>query len=98
MTKRNRPSVSLKGESGPCALCRRVKKLVMDHCHAEGELREKLCGTCNSGLGMFRDDPELLRRAADYIERWRETFKDDELLSFARSKTCEQYRALFPRQ
>jgi hypothetical protein len=32
-------------------------------------VRGLLCTTCNHGLGHFRDDPQLMRRAADYIER-----------------------------
>ena len=42
-----------------------------DHCHATGVIRGFLCRACNVGLGHFKDDPELMRRAAEYIERYR---------------------------
>ena len=45
--------------------------LVIDHDHATGELRGLLCKTCNKALGCFQDDPEMLRRAARYVEWFR---------------------------
>jgi hypothetical protein len=39
----------------------------LDHCHTTGKIRGVLCGACNIGLGHFRDNPEFLRRAADYL-------------------------------
>lgn len=63
-------------QSGVCALCGSTSRgfrtrpgLVVDHCHATGKVRGLLCGDCNTALGRFNDDPALLRRALDYLER-----------------------------
>ena len=59
-------------QEGKCLLCGKVsKRLVVDHDPEMKALRGLLCGRCNSGLGMLLDSPELLRRAADYIEYYR---------------------------
>lgn len=51
-----------------CPICRReTKDLVDDHDHATGFSRELICRACNAGLGMFKDDPVALRRAARYL-------------------------------
>ena len=39
----------------------------LDHNHGTGEFRGFLCDSCNTGLGKFRDDPDLLARAIDYL-------------------------------
>jgi hypothetical protein len=46
------------------------KPLYVDHCHKTGTVRKLLCQHCNSGLGMFKDNPELLEKAAEYLKRW----------------------------
>lgn len=53
-----------------CAICgvsAGSRRLCVDHDHKTGKIRGILCGNCNSGLGRFKDDPELLRKAAQYL-------------------------------
>src|ERR687897_357738 len=40
----------------------------VDHCHDTERVRGLLCRGCNLGLGYFRENPEALRRAVDYLE------------------------------
>ncbi len=58
---------------GKCHICggeektRGKSRLSVDHDHVTGRVRGLLCGPCNKGLGMFRDNPFLLRCAATYV-------------------------------
>lgn len=57
-----------------CDICHEItepRKLHYEHCHATGKFRGWACQNCNHGLGNFKDSPELLRAAADYLERSR---------------------------
>jgi hypothetical protein len=60
-------------QDGRCALCQTHAVdcmrgiLVIDHDHETGKVRALLCGKCNSGLGMFADNPALMRLAAEYV-------------------------------
>jgi hypothetical protein len=55
-------------QRGECAICKRVVKLVTDHDHKTGKFRGLLCNPCNSGLGFFRDSPDNLISAKQYLE------------------------------
>lgn len=65
----------LKNQNELCAICGRtqtihgtITQLVVDHNHESGEIRGLLCSNCNIGLGMFKDDSNCLRKAAEYVE------------------------------
>lgn len=53
-----------------CEVCGRTDRLVVDHDHGTGEARGVLCNWCNVALGNAQDDPEILRKIAEYIERF----------------------------
>jgi hypothetical protein len=68
-------------QNNSCALCEDVFDVTpaIDHDHSccSGTkscgkcIRGLLCHRCNTALGSFRDSPELLRKAAEYVERKR---------------------------
>ena len=60
--------VLYEAQEGLCLVCRSHHEVLhVDHCHDTNRVRGLLCGTCNRGLGLFYDNPELLQRAADYL-------------------------------
>jgi Recombination endonuclease VII len=70
-------------QNGVCLICRKpevardnnnagkIRRLSIDHDHETGKVRGLLCAKHNSALGLFQDDPVLLRAAADYLEKSR---------------------------
>lgn len=51
-----------------CHLCGGDYNLAIDHCHATGVLRGILCAYCNTALGSFKDDTDLMGRAIAYLK------------------------------
>lgn len=51
-----------------CAITGSTERLHLDHCHATGKVRGALCGKINTAIGLFNEDPRLLRAAAEYLE------------------------------
>lgn len=69
-----------------CAICNvvpfkmrddHVSGLNLDHCHDTGKPRALLCHNCNRGLGLFQDDPAILRAAALYVEYHNDLGRDE---------------------
>jgi protein-arginine kinase activator protein McsA len=62
----------LKSQNFGCAICGakkngRKKNFVIDHCHSSNKVRGLLCTQCNAGLGNYKDSPDLLRKAINYL-------------------------------
>ena len=61
---------------GLCAICEQAPNgkrgegsLHVDHDHTTGVIRGLLCGTCNKGLGLFRDDVGRLEKVIRYLKK-----------------------------
>lgn len=61
-------------QHGLCAICgpwtgRRgvTRSLSVDHDHRTGEVRGLLCRTCNDIIGLWRDNPNVFKRALEYL-------------------------------
>ena len=50
-------------------------KIVADHNHHTGDIRDFICDSCNTGLGRFKNGKDCLRDALRYIEE-REFFSN----------------------
>ncbi len=59
-------------QKGVCNICGGINKsnrnLNIDHCHVTNKVRALLCNNCNTGLGFFKDNPETLEKAAQYLK------------------------------
>lgn len=65
-------------QGGVCKICGNSETLVrhgspkplcVDHCHETGKVRGLLCHNCNTALGKFKDSPEILQSALNYLKR-----------------------------
>jgi len=63
-------------QNNKCAICNQEEirqfkgkqmRLCLDHDHETGQIRQLLCHDCNTGIGKFKDTPELLLMAVDYL-------------------------------
>jgi len=57
-----------------CPICSKrtiagvTSKVVLEHDHMTGNVRDWVCDSCNTGLGRFKDDKALLERAIDFLD------------------------------
>ena len=69
--EKNRPQ---KGTPFKCPICQKrsiagiTAKVVADHNHHTGDIRDFICDSCNTGLGRFKNGKDCLKDALAYIE------------------------------
>lgn len=61
----------LLAQDGKCKICQTSDpgkpSFSVDHCHSTGVVRGLLCHSCNSGLGHFKDNKEIIAKAIEYL-------------------------------
>ena len=65
---------------GVCAICATREHLRIDHDHVSGKIRGLLCNEHNLGLGKFKDNPDHLIAAAEYLRRFQDALSTTENL------------------
>lgn len=55
-------------QNGLCAICKKRKKLGVDHNHKTGQIRELLCSNCNTAIGLVGEDIAILHMMIYYLE------------------------------
>lgn len=60
-------------QGGKCAICGEYHNILsIDHNHVTGKIRKLLCSKCNTAIGYFNENPQTIKRAADYLESFPE--------------------------
>lgn len=65
-------------QDNKCAICKceetrksrtsgKICALAIDHNHETGKIRALLCHSCNTGIGKFKENKELLKAAIEYL-------------------------------
>jgi len=70
-TEKTRPA---KGSAFKCPICQKrsivgvTAKVVADHNHHTGDIRDFICDSCNTGLGRFKNGEDYLMNAVQYLK------------------------------
>ena len=68
----------LKAQNGKCLICGTTEGggistvLHVDHNHETGAVRGLLCRSCNTGLGLFKENTKLLKNAIEYVDKFKQ--------------------------
>ncbi len=58
-------------QNGCCTICGTVfndANYRIDHNHETGKVRGILCTSCNTGIGLLKDSPQILLQASEYLK------------------------------
>ena len=72
--KRMEKKRPVKGDPFKCPICQKrsiadvTAKLVADHDHHTGNIRDFICDSCNTGLGRFKNGEDYLKNALHYLK------------------------------
>ena len=69
----------LANQNNLCAICEKPEtfihhqtketaRLAVDHCHKTNKVRKLLCKSCNTALGLFKDDIGVMENAVQYLK------------------------------
>lgn len=93
----------LKAQDGRCAICKTDQptghgakngRFSVDHDHLTGEVRGLLCAGCNTALGGFKDDVNIMKNAIHYIQGHNDGFENRPLLTAALQEALTKIEAL----
>jgi len=63
-------------QEGKCKICGSTDaktpkngRFCVDHDHSTGEVRGLLCSSCNRGIGLLQDDPDVVLNAYKYLTK-----------------------------
>lgn len=62
-------------QNNVCAICKqeqndkRGTRLAVDHCHETKRIRGLLCNRCNRGIGMLKENKNVIMSAYNYVKR-----------------------------
>jgi len=60
-------------QQGKCAICGKLcEKLCVDHDHTTWVVCGLLCRKCNTVIGLFSDDTNLLGRVIQYLKKYKD--------------------------
>jgi Recombination endonuclease VII len=73
-------NIMAREQNNLCAICNEpetrksrkkgdICRLMIDHCHSTNIVRGLLCHNCNTGIGKFFDNIDLLKSAISYLEK-----------------------------
>ena len=56
-------------QDNKCAICKdKLTTCHIDHDHKTKQIRALLCNNCNTGIGLFKENPQKLQQAIEYLK------------------------------